>query len=252
MTELAYLNDIEAAYVRSFDAKVVATPPGAVVLDRTFFYPAGGGQECDLGSIATPAGASWGVGDVAKSGPHVVHRLRRTANVAASLRAGDPVRGELDWERRLRNMRLHTAQHLVSAVVYGTTGLRTSKATMRSGVATIDLEGNWPTRSPVDELVVHLAELIARPCPVRVKHVDRMEYDRAPAPRSGLVAIPESVREVRVIEIAPVDDCPCGGTHVRSTSEIGEILFSGEPAAVDGRARLTFTLGGPDSPTRPA
>ena len=124
MTELAYLPTLDAAYERTFTARVVALPPGAVVLDRTLFYPAGGGQPTDRGVLAGPDGVALPVADVVKSGAVVLHRLGRGAR--PSLRIGDEVRGTIDWDRRYGHMRLHTAQHLLSALVFRRTGRKTA------------------------------------------------------------------------------------------------------------------------------
>ena len=104
MTELAYLPDLPSAYVRSFRARVTALPPGAVVLDRTYFYPAGGGQPCDRGSLELPDGTSLPVVDVVKSGGSVIHRVKALTAPARTVTVGVEVQGSIDWERRHRHM----------------------------------------------------------------------------------------------------------------------------------------------------
>jgi misacylated tRNA(Ala) deacylase len=144
VTVLAFLADPAAAYVRSFRARVTALPPGAVVLDRTFFYPTGGGQPNDRGTLGLPGDASAEVVDVTKSGASVVHRIRGPPAVLRRLSVGVEVEGALDWDRRYRHMRLHTGQHLLSARIFARTGLRTRKAQMAGTAANLDLEGDLP------------------------------------------------------------------------------------------------------------
>lgn len=223
MTELAYLATMEEAYRRTFSATVQALPPGAVVLDRTWFYPAGGGQPGDRGTL-TAEGVVVPIVDVAKSAGSVLHRLGRgTTGRAPGLRVGATVEGVIDWERRHRHMRLHTAQHLVSAEIFTATGVRTRRATMAGTEGVVELEAPWPADRSWDDLVGTVARVVRSASPVAVAWVPRADWDQAPAARSGLVALPPNVDPVRVIEIAGHDRCPCGGTHARNTAEIGEI-----------------------------
>jgi len=248
MTELAFLADPEAAYVRSFRARVTALPPGAVVLDRTFFYPTGGGQPNDQGTIGVPDQAAATVVDVSKSGASIVHRLRAPPAVLRSLSVGVEVAGVLDWERRYRHMRLHTGQHFLSARIFARTRLRTRRAQLAGSGATLDLEGRLPPEV-LPLLEGDLAEALVHPRPVTLRHVPRAEWDRnAFAERSGLVPLPPQVDPVRVVQIEAYDVCPCGGTHLRSTGEIGRVRLR-PPVPVVGGDRVGFTLEDPAAPT---
>jgi misacylated tRNA(Ala) deacylase len=239
VTELAYLADMGAAYERRFVARVTALPPGAVVLDRTFFYPAGGGQPCDRGTLTGPDGVAYPVVDVVKSGGAVLHRLGRgSTGRSGALRVGASVEGEVDWPRRHLHMRLHTAQHLVSARLYALAGRRTRRATLAGRAGMIELEAPWPDDRPWEAVVRSVEAAVAPARPVRVRHIPRGEWEAAPAARSGLVPLPPTVDPVRVIEIDGVDRCPCGGTHVQSTGEIGPIELL--PPVGE---RVTLTLG---------
>jgi len=251
VTELAYLTDLPSAYVRSFRARVTALPPGAVVLDRTYFYPAGGGQPCDRGTLRLPDGANVNVVDVVKSGTSVLHRVRASPPVLRQLTVGIVVEGSIDWERRYRHMRLHTAQHLLSAQIFARTRLRTRKANLAGTRATIDLEGPLP-EGVMETLVQDLTAAQQRSLPVSIRHIPRADWDRNPASeRSGLVPLPVQVDPVRVVEIRAADLCPCGGTHVRSTEEIGSVRFEALTHLEDGASRVAFTLEDGASPTRP-
>ena len=248
MTELAFLADPEAAYVRTFRARVTALPPGAVVLDRTFFYPTGGGQPNDLGTLGVTGQEAAGVIDVTKSGVSVIHRVRASPTVLRTLSVGVEVTGVIDWDRRYRHMRLHTGQHFLSARIFARTRLRTRKAQLAGTGATLDLEGRL-SPDVLPQLAADLEEAVAHPHPVTLRHVPRAEWDRNPyAERSGLVPLPPQVDPVRVVEIEASDVCPCGGTHLRSTGEIGHVRLR-PPVPVVGGDRVGFTLEEPSQPT---
>ncbi len=252
MTDLAYLLDMPAAYVREFSARIIALPPGGVVLDRTYFYPTGGGQPSDRGTLGLPDGPGTEVLDVVKSGTSVVHRWRAPSALLTGLARDSELTGRVDWPRRHRHMRLHTAQHLTSARVFLTTGLRTRRASLAGSRATIELEAPLPEAS-LAPIVEEVLEAIRRPRPVRIHYVPRAEWDRNPvAGRSGLVPLPPQVDPVRVIEIESVDSCPCGGTHVRSTGEIGPVRFANPRPGEGPSARVELTLEETVPPTPPA
>lgn len=241
MTELAFLADMPSAYVRSFRARILALPPGGVVLDRTFFYPTGGGQLCDRGRLKLPGGIAVEVVDVTKSGASVVHRIARGTRTPA-LAVGAEVDGEIDWARRHQHMRLHTAQHLLSARAFALTGLRTRRAAMAGDGGTVDLEGPWPASPTLTGLEADVNAMFGRALEVRIAHVPRADWERAPAARSGLVPLGPQVDPVRVIEIDGVDRCPCGGTHVRSTAEVGRVALAAPVPIPGGASRIPFTL----------
>jgi misacylated tRNA(Ala) deacylase len=252
VTELAYLADVEAAYTRRFVAKVVALPPGGVVLDRTFFYPAGGGQQADHGNLSRPGGSTFPVVDVTKSGTATVHRIKRLdMRDKSSLQNGDEIEGSIDWERRHRHMRLHTGQHLLSALIFERTGVRTREANMSGIGGVVDLERSLPSATPPDVLASEANAILAEGRTVSIRHLSRAEWEKNPTPRSGLVPLPRHVDPVRIVEIAGCDACPCGGTHVRSTAEVGAILIDPPVPLALGTVRIPFRLVDASPPTRP-
>jgi misacylated tRNA(Ala) deacylase len=240
VTELAYLPTLDAAYERTFTARVVALPPGAVVLDRTLFYPAGGGQPTDRGVLAGPDGVALPVADVVKSGAVVLHRLGRGAR--PSLRIGDEVRGTIDWDRRYGHMRLHTAQHLLSALVFRRTGRKTRKATFAAGAGTIEVVGEWPGEETPETLEQAYREFLDPPREVRIRQLPRAEWEANPSARAGLVPLPPLVDPVRVVEIDGIDTCPCGGTHLRSTGEVGDFALDRPFVQAADATRIGFAL----------
>ncbi len=248
MTELAYLSSMDGAYTRSFRAQVVARPPGGVVLDRTFFYPTGGGQPNDLGTLRALSGSTdVPVVDVVKRGSTVVHRIGGPALPRAAVPIGTEIAGSIDWARRERHMRLHTSQHYLSARIFARYGVRTRRASRGGHEATIDLEGQLPPGA-LATLAEDASSMSSDPRTVRIREVPRVEWDRHPSARSGLVRLASGVDPVRLIEIDGIDLCPCGGTHVRSTREVGGVEMRSISPLDGGGSRLRYALtteGGP-------
>ncbi len=242
MTDLLYLPSIEAGYERTFRARVLSLPPGGVVLDRTLFYPTGGGQPADQGTLLGPETPLLHVRDVTKTGSTVVHRVAKGVPGGRPLQTGDTVDGAIDWERRYRHMRLHTAQHLLSALVFAETGLKTARASFAGSAGTIDLEGPWPANPGAPDLERRLAPIVESSASVGVRTVSHADWDAHPSARSGLVRIPPHVDPVRLIEIDGWDRCPCGGTHVRSTREIGAVRLGPSIPLGAAASRLPFTI----------
>ncbi|MHB8352027.1 MAG: alanine--tRNA ligase-related protein, partial [Thermoplasmata archaeon] len=186
MSELAYLEGPDAAYVRSFEARVVALPPGGVVLDRTFFYPEGGGQPSDTGELAPAESPGLRVVGVLRSGSGVIHRLARRDPRAGLIRIGAEVTGTIDWPRRYAHMRAHTAQHLLSARLFERTGRRTRSARLHAASGAITLEGSDRPLPDLREVVEDFEIWVGRALPVTVRFMPRSEYERQPGARSGL------------------------------------------------------------------
>ena len=216
-TELLYLRD---AYLTEFDATVVDVRAGAVALDRTAFYPTGGGQPHDIGTLAV-GDAAYTVVDVGKEGDHVWHTV---ADDVASPAVGDAVHGTLDWDRRHRLMRTHTALHVLCGVIWNEWHVPVTGGNMEPLSARMDFEFDPLPEGfgPRVEALVN-AELAAdRPITVAV-------LPRSPAVddqdliRTKVNMIPESVTEIRVVDIVGLDKQADGGTHVHSTAEVGRI-----------------------------
>lgn len=212
MTELLYLRD---AYLTSFSGTVVDAREGAVALDRTAFYPTGGGQPHDTGVLAGLA-----VTDVRKEGDLVWHTLDGGPLPAV----GDAVDGVVDWDRRHRLMRTHTALHVLCGVIWNEWRVPVTGGNMEPLAARMDFEfdpvpeGFGPR---IEELVN--AELVAdRPIEVQFLPRDTAVQDEDLI-RTKVNLIPESVTEIRVVDIVGLDKQADGGTHVRSTSEVGRI-----------------------------
>ena len=233
-TELLYLRD---AFLRDFDGTVLAVDPDQrrVVLDRTAFYPTGGGQPHDTGTLA---GAP--VIDVAKAGDDVWHALGDGAPVPA---VGDTVHGEIDWDRRHALMRTHTALHVLCGVIWNEWRVPVTGGNMEPLSARMDFEfdplpeGFGPR---IEELVN--AELAAAR-PVEVAFLDRgVALADEDLIRTKVSLIPESVQEIRVVDIVGLDKQADGGTHVATTAEVGRIRVLKTESKGKGNKRIRLEV----------
>lgn len=216
MTEWLFQQD---AYLQQCAARVVESSPDGVVLDRTIFYPLGGGQPGDTGTLKAVDGREWRVIDTRKGeAGRIRHKL---ADVAPPPAPGDDVEAILDWDRRYRHMRMHTGLHLLGSVLrFGVTGGQITAERSRLDFDTQD--EIFPAR--VDEA---LRSLVAANSPVTCSWITDEELDRQPELiRTMSVQPPRGAGRIRLLEIAGTDLQPCGGTHVRSTGEVGRLVVT--------------------------
>jgi misacylated tRNA(Ala) deacylase len=219
MTTLLYQTDSTLA---AFDAAVTAVDPAAraVTLDRTAFYPGGGGQPHDLGELAC-AGALYPVTRVQKAGDDVVHVLGGDAPLPA---AGAAVRGQLDWPRRHALMRAHTALHILCGVIFRDYGAQVTGGNMEPLSGRMDFEFETLRGDFVQQVEAAVNVEIAAARPVRVAILPRAEAFRIPdLIRTKINLLPEGIERVRVVEIEGLDVQADGGTHVGNTAEVGRI-----------------------------
>jgi misacylated tRNA(Ala) deacylase len=218
-THLIFRDD---PYARDCEAAVVAvTPEGGVVLDRTVFYAQGGGQPGDVGTLTKGDGASAPVTNTVY-GPDRATILHLASAPDWHVEPGETVTAALDWERRHKRMRIHTALHLLSVVLpYPVTG-----GAIGDGDGRLDFD---IPEAGLDkaELTEKLNALVARDAPVGERWITDEELDANPAlVKTMSVKPPRGSGRVRLVEIQGIDLQPCGGTHVRTTGEIGRVAVT--------------------------
>lgn len=219
MTELLYQTD---SYLREFDAQVTLVLPAerAVVLDRTAFYPGGGGQPCDFGTL-TVAGATYPVNKVKKQGEDILHFLGGEAPLPAS---GSAARGTLDWARRYELMRTHTALHILCGTVFRDYGALVTGGDMEPLKGRMDFEFETMRGELVREIEAAVNAEAAKGHAIQVRILPRAEAFQIPdLIRTKINLLPEGIAHVRTVEIVGLDLQADGGTHVRNTSEVGSI-----------------------------
>jgi misacylated tRNA(Ala) deacylase len=229
-TELLYLRD---AYLRTFTAQVTAVDGARVALDRTAFYPTGGGQPHDTGTLG---GAP--VTEVRKEGDDVWHTLDGPV-----LAVGDAVEATVDWERRHALMRTHSALHVLCGVIWNEWGKAVTGGNMEPLSARMDFEFD-PLPEGFGQTVEVLVDkelAAARPIEVTFLPRDTAVTDEDLI-RTKVNMIPESVQEIRVVDIVGLDKQADGGTHVRTTDEVGRIRVIKTESKGKGNKRIRIEV----------
>jgi misacylated tRNA(Ala) deacylase len=231
-TDLLYLTD---AYLRSFAARVVEVDGDRVVLDRTAFYPTGGGQPHDTGTLGGRA-----VVEVRKESDLVWHRLEDGAEPPA---VGDAVEGEVDWERRHALMRTHTALHVLCGVIWNEWGKAVTGGNMEPLSARMDFEFDPLPEGFGPRVEEHVNAELAADRKIEVSFLPRGEaLVDDDLIRTKVNLIPESVQEIRVVDIVGLDKQADGGTHVESTAEVGRIRVTKTESKGKGNKRIRLEV----------
>ncbi len=233
MTEALYL---EATEKKEAEATVERVVGDRVVLDRTLFYPEGGGQPFDTG-ILDADGETWNVTDVQKKDT-IYHTVDGTPP-----EEGTTVTGRIDWERRYAHMKYHTAQHLLSAVLLDEYDASTTGNQLYSDRARIDCAYERFTDEEFAHIESVMNDRIEDGLEVTWDELDREEAEASLDPeRTRIHLLPESIREIRIVEIEDFDKTACAGTHVRRTDELGEFRITGRETKGSDEERLKFVL----------
>jgi misacylated tRNA(Ala) deacylase len=220
MTELLYQTD---SYLKEFDAAVTAVDleNRTVVLDRSAFYPGGGGQPSDTGQLSVSDGADYPVTKVKKQGADVLHFLGGETPLP---QIGVEVHGTIDWDRRYLLMRTHSALHVLCGTVFRDYGALVTGGNMEPGKGRMDFEFERLQGELVGEIEAAVNKEAQAEHDVRVKILPREEAFQIPdLIRTKINLLPEGIMEVRTVEIVGLDLQADGGTHVRNTSEVGTI-----------------------------
>ncbi|MGZ3714073.1 MAG: alanyl-tRNA editing protein [Ktedonobacterales bacterium] len=220
-TKLLYHDD---SYLSTFEAKVVAVDDRALALDQTAFYPGGGGQMADHGALVWN-GRRLPLASMRKQGDVVWHEVGLEEGGVETLPAvGDAVRGEVDWESRYRMMRTHTALHMLCGIIFRDFGAQVTGGQMYPDKARMDfsMEGFSPEYVRGIEESVNTA--VTADHPVKVYQLPREQAFEIPdLIRTKINLLPPEISTIRIVEIVGLDLQADGGTHVRSTREVGGI-----------------------------
>jgi len=205
----------EDSYLKECDAVVVAVDGDAIVLDRTVFYPMGGGQAADTGTIHWEGGSATVIDTRYGDGGAIRHIVEENA---ARPQAGAQVRASIDWDRRYRHMRMHTALHLLGSILkYGVTGGNISAEKSR-------LDFDMEDTIDKEEVARALKALVEEDHAISCRWITDEELEAQPdLVRTMSVQPPKGAGKVRLLDIEGVDLQPCGGTHLKSTGEVGQV-----------------------------
>ena len=239
MTELIYQVD---AYQNVCDARVVDLDSDnrGIALDRTVFYPGGGGQPHDTGTF-TCGEQVFVVNRVKKTGDNAFHYVFGDETLPA---VGDPIHCSIDWERRFQLMRTHTALHVLCGVVFRDYGALVTGGDMEPLKGRMDFEFETMQKELVEEIEAAVNLEIGRSHQVRVEILPRAQAFQIPdLIRTKINLLPEGIQKVRVVEIVGLDLQADGGTHVNNTSEIGRIRVTDYKSKGKINKRLYIEVG---------
>ncbi len=215
-TELLYLDD---SYLTSFEANVVEIVENGVVLDKTAFHPRGGGLVSDTGIIIHQGGQSM-VKEALMDERGVIHVLE-----GALPKRGEHVRGQLDWDRRYRIMRMHTALHVLASIVINRTNSLVTGNHVTPDTARVDFSLATFDRRIFEECVNIANEELKKGREVKITYMEREKVLSSPGLVKLAERMPPNIPILRVVEIVGLDIQADGGPHVRNTSEVGEIVL---------------------------
>ena len=212
------MDNIDANYIKEFDAVITKNKKDYVSFDQTAFYPMGGGQPSDIGTIMWEDKTAK-ISEVIKKGDTIKHI---TDGEKPPL--GAKIHAVLDWNRRYAHMKMHTAQHIISGIVFDEYNARTVGNQIHSDYSRVDFNPAKFSDEDLENIKSKYKEIISRNLPVKIYEEDRSELlKRVDEHRSNLDLIPKHIERLRIVEIEDFDICPCAGTHVKNTSEIPEI-----------------------------
>jgi misacylated tRNA(Ala) deacylase len=229
---------LEDSYLREFRAGVKKIDGREVILEETAFFPGGGGQPADKGTLGIgPVNAD--VVDTRREGNGIVHVIERAIPDTVK-----ELKGAIDWERRYAHMRHHTALHVLSGVIWKSFDAKVTGGQMRADRARMDFSfpGEWTTEV-VGEIERLTNEALAENRPVKVYGLPREEALQNPdLIRTQINLVPERVKTVRIVEIESLDTQADGGTHVANTREVGEIEITAHKSKGRHNKRIEFVL----------
>jgi len=238
-TDLLYLLQ---CYLQEFDAKVtgVLAERKAVILDKTCFYYTGGGQPNDTGRLVAD-GSEYKVVNVEKDREtgEILHFLDSTPTFPSST----PVHGTVDWERRYRHMRYHTCLHVLSNIAYREFGAIISGNQIYEDHGRVDFSLENFTPEIIDTIISKGNEIARASLPVKWYFLPLEQAKQKFTDKTRLAFLPQGVENVRIVEIVGFDFDACGGTHLKNTSEIGEIRFLRKENKGKNNRRIEVELG---------
>ncbi len=234
MTELLFRDD---AYLLLCNSTIVAVHPDGIILDKTLFYPGGGGQPCDKGHIKKGE-ESVEVTSVSSSDNRIVHHI--SGNIR--LKPGDIIECVLDWKHRYKLMRSHTAAHILSTVIHKETGALITGNQKEIDKVRIDFNLETFDKEKIAEYIEKANLIVKQNLNVANYYLQRDEAFKIESLFRLKNVLPKEVSKIRIVDIAGFDIQACGGTHVRSTSEIGPISFLEMKNKGKDNKRIYFTI----------
>lgn len=231
------MENIDSNYIKEFDAVVTKSMEDFVSLDQTVFYPLGGGQPSDLG-ILKWSGKESKIKEAIKKGDEIKHIIEEEKPSV-----GTKVHGILDWNRRYAHMKMHTAQHIISGIVFDDYKARTVGNQIYAGYSRIDFHPANFSDKDIKDIENKFNNLIKQNIPVKIYEEERESLEkRVDQYRCNLDLLPKFIKNLRIVEIEGFDICPCAGTHIRNTSELTNMKITKKENKGKDTERIVYTL----------
>ena len=237
MTELLFQND---SYIKEFKAEIIEIIEDCIVLDKTAFAYRGGGLKSDIGSLITSDGKEFSVVEAFSKGGKILHQIspQPTADLL-----NNKVNCSIDWDRRYKQMRLHTALHSLAGLLFKRFGTTVTGGDISPEKSRVDFEIDHLRQERVEEIVEEMNTILKDDHPVSVTYLERKEALKNPdLIRTKVNLIPESVKILRIVEIKGIDIQADGGVHVANTNEIGTFVALKSENRGKNNKRLYFTV----------
>ncbi len=218
MTKILYMDNVEGNYIKEFSANVIKNDDDYIILNQTAFYPMGGGQPSDSGFIKWDNKKSE-ITQVFKKGDSVKHIVKGEKPLVST-----QINATIDWDKRYKHMKMHSAQHILSGVVFDNYGARTVGNQIHTDYSRVDFHPVKFLEKDLEDIVNKFNFIVSMNLPVKIYEEERTSLEkRVVTQRANLDLLPKYITKLRIVEIQGFDICPCAGTHVRNTSEIPHI-----------------------------
>jgi misacylated tRNA(Ala) deacylase len=237
MTKILYMDNIDGNYIKDFSANVIKNKDDYIILDKTAFYPMGGGQPSDTGFIKWDDKKSEVI-QVIKKGDAIKHIIK-----GEKPSVGTQIHATIEWDTRYKNMKMHTAQHIISGIVFDDYNARTVGNQIHADYSRVDFHPVKFSEKDLEDIVAKFNKIISQNLPVKIYEEERASLEkRVDTQRSNLDLLPKFISKLRIVEIKDFDICPCAGTHVKNTSEIPPIKEIRREAKGKDTDRIIYSL----------
>ncbi len=237
MTQLLYMNNIDGNYIKEFDAVVTKNKDDYICLDQSAFYPIGGGQPSDTGTLKWKGTESI-VKEVIKKGDSVMHIID-----GEKPPVGTKVHGVIEWDKRYGHMKMHTAQHIISGIIFDEYNARTVGNQIHADYSRVDFHPIHFSDEDMKKIEDKCNDLIKQQLPIKIYEEERASLEkRVNQQRCSLDLLPKFITNLRIIEIEGFDVCPCAGNHVKNTSELSTLNIIKKESKGKDRERIVYTL----------
>ena len=224
-------------YIKEFDAVVIKNKKDYICLDQTAFYPLGGGQPSDTGVIKWDNKESL-VKEVIKKGDSIKHIIK-----GEKPPVGTKIHAILDWDKRYKHMKMHTAQHIISGIIFDDYRARTVGNQIHAEYSRVDFHPANFTHEDLKIIENKFNKIISQNLQIKIYDEERESLEkRVDQQRANLDMLPKFIKTLRIVEVESFDVCPCAGTHVRNTSEIPKIDRIKKETKGKDKTRIIYSL----------